>query len=1514
MSTGKLAAAVLLSLAVVLGATALAHAETVDCTAITALPTVITVQGVYCVTGDLSTASTTGNAIDIQAPNVVLDLNGFTLDGSGAGAGTQAVGIHALNLVNITLKNGTIRGFLRGIFLEDSGGSQGHVVQDVRADRNTFVGLQVEGKGILVRHSQAAGTGGTTTFGANADAIGILAAGSGPRVVESDVTDTTKQGTGTAVGIQFKATTVGGLAEDNRVTTADKGVEFLSGGTGKCRNNLIFSVTTPFVGCTDASNNSAPAITSASSVTFAPGLAGQTFLVTTTGSPTNTITRTGTLPSGVTFTDNLNNTATIAGTPAAGTQTSSPYAWVITAANGNLPNATQNFTFNVVCPTIVVSGTIPDLTLNQAMATATFTQTGGNGTIVWSQTGLPNGVNINSSSGDVSGTPTQSGSFSVTITATDAGNCTGSKSQTVHVNAPPAITSAASATFAPGLAGQTFTVQTTGFPTNTISRTGTLPSGVTFTDNLDNTATIAGTPAAGTQTSSPYAWVITAANGTPPDATQNFTFNVVCPTITVSGTIPALTFNVAMSTVTFTQSGGNPAIAWSQTGLPTGVDINTSNGQVTGTPSVTGTFNVTITATDVGGCTGSKNQSVTVAPVAGNDAYTGLVDNTQLVITGGTTGSPATPFVGKTVKLIDNDQPAGGVTATAGTFATSAGGSVTIAADGTFIYTPKANPGAARTTADSFTYTVFSNTGAGAAVTSAPATVNLTLVGRVWYVLNTAAGGGNGQSQSPFNTLSAAIAASTAGASATDTDTIYVYQGDGTTTNLATASILKSLQSFIGQGVALVVNSNTLVAAGGFPLIGNTLTLANTVTVNGIDMSTGANSALVGANTISLSVTVRNLTTTTGTALNLSGATHPTGTVALTKLTTSGGGSGAVHVSLTNSDATVTVSDNTSSLAGAGANTKAIDINGGTGSFTYTGTISNTGSTGTNGGGISVANKTGTSTVTLSGATITLNTGANTAFTMSGNSAGTTVTINPAGGGNGLDITTTTGNGFSATGGGTVTVQGAGNTISSGTGTALNVANTTIGASGLTFQSISANGGTNGIVLNTTGSSGGLTVTGDGGSTNNSSGGTIQNTTSHGISLNSTQNVSLDQMNIQSTGGSGINGTAVTNFSFTNGTINNSGNAVGEANIAFNGSGSLTGNNLAGTLTVTGSTLTNAFDHGLHVEGNAGTVSNATITGNTITSTTSTATSKGSGIQLVGAGNASTVSNLTKATISNNTIRNFPSGAGIQVIYGNTSATGPAGNAGTPGNATNIIAITNNTVRGFDATNRFGTDAIAISINGGNSSQRSQGNFDVSNNGTVAEPIGDSLGAVILIGNNGWATMTATMNNNVMVGNTTVASPGISGGNGIVVSTAETPDLTLTASGNNISQTDGNGILLVSRGVTGLAKLSIKNNTVAAPLTGVRPGIRVDAGNATSVDDAVCLDISGNTSAGSGGSRGIGLRKQGTTSTTDDFGVEGMAATSSPGVEAFVDGQNPAGGGTLLISATSGFSNCNTAP
>ena len=39
-----------------------AWAETIDCTPITTLPYVITVQGIYCFTGDLATSMASGNA------------------------------------------------------------------------------------------------------------------------------------------------------------------------------------------------------------------------------------------------------------------------------------------------------------------------------------------------------------------------------------------------------------------------------------------------------------------------------------------------------------------------------------------------------------------------------------------------------------------------------------------------------------------------------------------------------------------------------------------------------------------------------------------------------------------------------------------------------------------------------------------------------------------------------------------------------------------------------------------------------------------------------------------------------------------------------------------------------------------------------------------------------------------------------------------------------------------------------------------------------------------------------------------------------------------------------------------------------------------------------------------------------------------------------------------------------------------------------------------------------------
>ena len=98
-----------------------------------------------------------------------------------------------------------------------------------------------------------------------------------------------------------------------------------------------------------------------------------------------------------------------------------------------------------------------------------------------------------------------------------------SQSFTLTVDAPPAVSSSNNTLFTEDISGS-FTVTTDfAFPAaTTLSESGTLPTGITFVDNGNGTATLAGTPAFGT--AGTYNLVITAANGILPSGTQDFTF------------------------------------------------------------------------------------------------------------------------------------------------------------------------------------------------------------------------------------------------------------------------------------------------------------------------------------------------------------------------------------------------------------------------------------------------------------------------------------------------------------------------------------------------------------------------------------------------------------------------------------------------------------------------------------------------------------------------------------------------------------------------------------------------------------------------------------------------------------------------------------------------------------------------------------------------------------------------------------------------------------------------------
>src|SRR5208337_2630209 len=90
------------------------------------------------------------------------------------------------------------------------------------------------------------------------------------------------------------------------------------------------------------------------------------------------------------------------------------------------------------------------------------------------------------------------------------------------VNQAPAITGPDIAAFTVGQAGS-FTITTTGYPTPAITETGSLPAGVTLTDNGDGTATLAGVPQEGT--AGTYSLTLIAANAIS-SATQSFTLTV----------------------------------------------------------------------------------------------------------------------------------------------------------------------------------------------------------------------------------------------------------------------------------------------------------------------------------------------------------------------------------------------------------------------------------------------------------------------------------------------------------------------------------------------------------------------------------------------------------------------------------------------------------------------------------------------------------------------------------------------------------------------------------------------------------------------------------------------------------------------------------------------------------------------------------------------------------------------------------------------------------------------------
>jgi VCBS repeat-containing protein len=539
-----------------------------------------------------------------------------------------------------------------------------------------------------------------------------------------------------------------------------------------------------------------------------------------------------------------------------------------------------------------------------------------------------------------------------------------------------------------------------------------------------------------------------------------------------------------------------------------------------------------------------------------------------------------------------------------------------------------------------------------------------------------------------------------------------------------------------------------------------------------------------------------------------------------------------------------------------GAGQTAEITNRGGGAVTLSGAISDTSDAG---GGINLAGNTGGSSTTFSNSSKTINTGAGNAIVMSG-SDGHTLTLS----GGGLDIDATSGAGIDASTSGTLIVTGTGNTINTGTGRALNVSATDIGTGGLNFQTVTSNGAPNGINLNTTGSTAGLTVTGNGGSCTSAAtctGGAIQNATGAGIDLTSVGGgVSLTRMSVNNGGDDGVRGSSVAGLNLTNLNVAANGNAVGESGIEL---AQLTGSGSMATTTVSGSA-----DRNVHIANTSGTLSAFGVTGSSFTTTNATTGDDGFIIENNGTGSMAV--SVTGSTFTDNKGDHF--------------------NAATDASATGSLAVTfsSNTL-----TTTAGNDPNVI---GGGITITPSGSADLTftiDNNNVQQAFDEAINLNLGTASTAAASLIGTISNNI-VGTAADVDSGSESGTGINVTSNGAGTTTVAVTGNQVRQyANPYGILLNHKEGSSTMNATVTGNTVANPGTFAINGIRADSGATTGDSGTMCVAATGNSVAGSGPGVDTDIRLRQRFNTTIRLPGYGGANSDATAVNSFVAGNNP---------------------
>ena len=310
------------------------------------------------------------------------------------------------------------------------------------------------------------------------------------------------------------------------------------------------------------------------------------------------------------------------------------YAFTLTATSGT-QSASQAFTLRVTALRYKDGSWLPDAFLGVPYS-YTFTALDNAGPVTWSATGLPAGLTLNPSTGELSGTPGATGSFTPVVTLNDGADTVvpssgvGINVYAIRITSPETLPNATQY-----LPYSTTLTAAGGTSPYSFATSSGLPTGLTLNSN----GTIAGTPTGGAGATSIR---VTVTDSNQVSYSRYVTIPVVgaperLMTITPYGYLDSCTVGMYCSLGFLPQNGGTPPFQYTATGLPAGMGIrsnsypymNPVDGELWGNPSVPGTYAVRVVLTDAGGRTATQTFPVTVSELGLWASWDGLPNGTR---------------------------------------------------------------------------------------------------------------------------------------------------------------------------------------------------------------------------------------------------------------------------------------------------------------------------------------------------------------------------------------------------------------------------------------------------------------------------------------------------------------------------------------------------------------------------------------------------------------------------------------------------------------------------------------------------------------------------------------------------------------------------------------------------------------------------------------------------------------------------------------------------------------------